>query len=887
MAWFARFRKTFQKDALEKELDDELRAHLDMRATDNVRSGMTPEEARFDAQKRFGNVTRLKESARDEDALPWLDNLITDLRFGARMLRKNPAFTVIAILTLALGIGVNTAFFTVVNGVLLNPLPFPHPEELVSLGESKPNFDNGSISYPNFVDWRKDNQAFTSMAVSRPFSFTLTGLGDAEELDARFLSSDYFLVLGVNPILGRAFVEGEDKIGAAPIALISTGLWRRKFAASTEVVGKTLTLDGRTYTIVGVFPERMDLFRSSKPIEVFVPIGQWNNPLLPNRDAGLGIRGVARLKPGVTIEQARSDMQRVSSSLEATYPGTNKGIGATLTAYRRALVGNIQLILLVLFGSVGFVLLIACFNVASLMLARSTARMREFAVRTALGAGRGRLIRQLLTESVLLSSIGGLLGLLLAYWATNVAVRILPAEIPRTAEIQIDSHVLIFAVVISLVAGIIFGLAPALKSSEVLLSDSLKEAGRGSSGKRHRAQSVFVVLEMAMALVLLIGAGLMARTLSSLWSIEPGFDPRNVLTFTMSLPPSMHDASPAAVRAGYREIHRTFASVNGIEGVSAAWGAVPLGWDDEQLFWFDNQPKPANENDMYWALSYVVDADYLKTMRISLIRGRFLSDSDNENSQRVAVIDEVLAKKYFPNENPIGRHITFQHNDGPSEIVGIVSHVKQWGLDSDDVQPLRSQVYVPFMQLPDAAMRLAASGTAMLVRSDGSNPKVFDTLRAASRQMSGEQVLYAAQTMEEIISESLSSRRFAMILLGIFATLALILASIGIYGVISYLVGQRRHEIGVRVALGARRTDVLRLVLSQGARLATFGIVIGLACSFGLARLMAKMLYGVSAADPLTFTAVAVVLGVVALGACYIPARRAMQVDPVIALKYE
>jgi predicted permease len=885
--WYSRLRGTLRRENLDDELEQELRSHIEMRVADNIAAGMTPEDARYDAQKRFGNSTILKEDTRESDVIGWLDTVVGDLRYAMRTLRKNPGYAIIAILTLALGIGVNTAFFSVVNGVLLNPLPYPQPDELVTLGESKPNFTNGSISFPNFVDWQKDNHAFSSMAIARSYGFSLTGLGDAEQLDAKLISSDYFTVLGATPLIGRAFAPGEDKIGAAPIALISAGFWKRKFGSSADALGKSLTLDGKGYTIVGVIPERFDLYRSSHPTELYVPIGQWNNPLLPNRGAGLGIHGVARLKPGVSIEQARADMQRVTANLADTYPDQNKGIGANLIPLKRALLGEVQPILLLLLGAVGFVLLIACFNVASLMLARSTGRLREFAVRVALGAGRGRLIRQLLTESILLSLIGGALGLVLAQWATRAGLHILPAELPRAAEIRVDTHVLIFTAVISLLAGILFGLVPALKSSDLFLSDTLKESGRGSSGTRHRAQNVFVVLEMAMALVLLIGAGLMGRTLAHLWDINPGFDARNVLMFSLSLPPSVQYANPAAIRSTFREVHENFASTPGVQALSISWGAVPLGDDDEQLFWLDNQPRPANENDINWTISYVVEPDYLKTMHIPLARGRFFTAADNENASHVAVIDEIFAHKYFENENPIGRHINFQHGGGPAEIVGVVAHVKQWGLDSDDIQKLRAEVYVPFMQLPDAAMKLAPTGTTVIVRSDGSNPALFDALRRTNKQTSEEQVIYGALTMEERISESLSARSFAMILFTVFATLALILSSVGIYGVISYIVGQRTHEIEVRVALGARRRDVLRLILSQGAKLTLSGIAIGVAASLALTKLMAGMLYGVSVYDPLTFLGVAMVLTFVALAACYIPTRRAMRVDPMVALRCE
>jgi predicted permease len=816
-----------------------------------------------------------------------METLWQDLRYGLRMLAKNPAFTAIAIITLALGIGANTALFSVVNAVLLNPMPYPHSEELVALHESKPNFDRGSISYPNFFDWQKDNHTFAAMAISRGFGFSLTGLGEAEQVNARFISSDYFSLLGVNPVIGRNFAPGEDRIGAAPIVMISAGLWNRKFGSSPSVLGKTLTLDGRAYTVVGVTPENFDLFRRSANLaDVFVPIGQWNNPLLSRREAGLGFHGIGRLKPGVTIQQARADMDRVCANLATVYPDTDKGIGTSLVPMREAMLGDVEPVLLVLLGAVGFVLLIACVNVANLLLARSTARTHEFAIRVALGAGQHRLVRQLLTESVLLALAGGALGLLLARWATQAALGILPTELPRATDIRLDSHVLFFTIAISLLAGILFGLVPALKTSDLRVHETLKESARGSSGARQRTQSVFVVLEMAMALVLLVGAGLLVRTLAHLWSIDPGFDPHNVLTFSISLPPPMMNASPDAIRAAYRDVDQRFASTPGVRAVSLSWGAVPFGWDDEQLFWFADQPKPATENDMNWTISYVVDPEYLQVMRIPLLQGRFLSRWDDEHAPQVAVVDTVFAQKYFGGASPIGKRISLQYGPDQVEIVGVVGHVNQWGLDSDATFKLRAELYRPFLQLPDPAI-VSPSGTPVMVRSDGSAPNLFDALRRTSRQMSGEQVIYNARTMDEIIAETLAGRRFSMLLFGSFAALALLLSSIGIYGVISYLVGQRTHEIGIRIALGAGRREVLRLVLSHGAKLAAIGILIGLAASVGLTHFMSSMLFGVSATDPLTFLGVAIVLAAVALTACYVPARRATQVDPVVALRYE
>jgi len=546
-------------------------------------------------------------------------------------------------------------------------------------------------------------------------------------------------------------------------------------------------------------------------------------------------------------------------------------------------------ILLLLFCAVGFVLLIACANVANLLLARAGGRAREFAVRTALGAGKLRLVRQLLTESVLLGIVGGAFGLLLASWGTRAALKALPETLPRAGEVGMDLRVLLFTASAALLAGILFGLAPALKVSRTNVQESLKEGGRGASGAHNRTHGALVVVEMALALVLLIGAGLTLRSLVGLWNVDPGFNPQNVMVFGFSLSPSSLKSSPAAIRAGFRAAEAAMASTPGVRAASMSWGAFPLSGDDEWLFWMDGKPKPTTRNEMNWVIDYVVDPDYLRIMGTPLRSGRFFTPQDDENAPKVVVVDEVLARKYFGNENPIGKRLFLEIGQGnmETEIVGVAAHVKQWGLDTDDTESLRAQLYFPFMQLPDSVMALAPMGMGAVVRSRGPQPGLIDSIRHSVQQVNSEQVVAGAQTMNELISISLASQRFSMILLGAFAGLALILSSIGIYGVVSYLVGQKTREIGIRIALGAQRSDVLRLVLGDGAKMVAVGLAVGLAAAFGLTRLMANMLFGVSTIDPLTFACVAAVLSSVALAACYIPARRAMRVDPMVALRYE
>jgi len=817
-----------------------------------------------------------------------MQNLLQDIRYALRTLAKNPGFAIISVLTLALGIGANTALFSVVNGVLLNPLPYPNPEQLVAVAETVPPFKEASISYPNFLDWVRMNHTFRGLAAYRHENFNLTGSSEAQRLNAVQISASFFPLLGVKPVIGRDFSPEDDRPGAAPVVMLAGRFWRNKFESSPEILGRMLTLDGTGYTVIGVVPENFYFCCESMNFElgdVYVPIGSANESWITKRDFHPGIRGVGRIKSGLTIQHARADMNKIAIDLEKTYPNTNQNERVALTPLRERMVQGIQSMLFVLLAAVGFVLLIACANVANLLLSRATGRAREFAIRSVLGATRTRIVRQLLAESFLLAIFGAGLGLVLASWGTHAGLAILPRALPRAGDVHIDYRVLLFTLAVSILAGVLFGLAPAVKTSRPDLHGTLKEGGRGTSGVRHRAQAIFVVAELALAVVLLIGAGLTVRSLARLWTENRGFNPENVVTFNLALSPSTAKETPNQVRAMLRQLPDRIAQIPGIEAASLTDASKPLSDDWEEHFWIEGKPKPATLRDMPETLLYIVSPNYLRVMGIPLIRGRFFTSQDNAESRRVGVIDGDFAREYFPNQDPIGRSVILENS--PVEIVGVVGHVEQWGVDSNIAGAVRVQLYTLAEQAPDAWMDYVAKGAGLVVRTRTPNYPSVDTIRSITQQMNSEQATYNFESMDQVISHSFTSRRFAMILLGAFAVIALALASIGIYGVMSYVAGQRTHEIGVRIALGAHRVDVMCWVLGEGARMALIGVAIGLAAALMLTRLMAGLLYGVSAMDPLTFAAVATILMIVAMAACYIPAWRAMHVDPIVALRHE
>jgi predicted permease len=878
------------------EIAAELESHLLMHMEDNLRAGMTPEEARRRALIQLGGMEQTQQTMRERNTLPWFEYLLQDLRFALRQLRKSPGFTTVVIITLALGIGVNTALFSIVNTVLLHPIASPRPEELVAVDAAKPNFETGSISYPNFRDWQRNNHSFTALAIFRHTGFVLTGTGDSERLHGDYVSSDLFSLLGVKPVLGRLLAPGEDEIGQGAVVLIGEGFWARKFGSKPDVLGRALTLDGKNFTIVGVIPATFNLtFRTLRAEDVYAPIGQWPTGALKNRAAGLGIHGIARLRPGVTLAQARADMNSVSDHLAAIYPEDDHGLRANLTPLRKAVVGEVQPILLVLLAAVGFVLLIACVNVANLLLARSNSRAQEFAVRLALGASRTRIIRQLLTESTLLALAGGALGLALAGWGTQVVLQLVPAALPRAGQIHLSPLVLCFTFLVSFAVGIFFGMLPAWRVAAQQPQNTLREGGRGVRGTRHRAQDWLVVSEMAAALVLLAGAGLMIRSLVALSRTDPGFQPKGILTFSLAVPYSPATSTVDGANAYLREVDRRIGDVPGVHAVSMTWAAIPMtGDDDEELFWLSNEPKPADTNDMHWALRYIVEPDYRNVMQIPLLRGRFLTDADRGDSTPVAVVDEDFAHQFFGNGNPVGQTLNLTDPEQKTLIVGEVGHVMQWGLDNDAGFPLHAETYIPLVQISKWSLGDPSGFVSDLVVRADHPDTVFADIQSAMRQMNAQQVVYGPKTMDQVIADTLAARRFSMILLGAFAALALLLASVGLYGVISYLVGQRTQEMAIRMALGANRGDVLVWVLKRGVTLAGIGVGAGTVAALIVTRLMASIsvekssiIYGVRPWDPVTMIGVIVVLMCVALLACYVPARRASSVDPMRALRSE
>ena len=810
--------------------------------------------------------------------------LLQDIRYAFRILRKSPVFTAIVIGTLALGIGANVVLFSAVNGVLLDPLPYPRASQLVALYEKNAGMPDAPISYLNFLDWQRASKTLSSMALYRHEDYNLTGTGRAMRVNGLMISAGFLVTLGVQPALGRDFSATDDRLGAAPVVLLSNGFWQRRFGANRSIVGRALELNGTGYTIVGVLPPGFSFYGVDR--DVFVPVGQWDDPSFLDRRVDVSSHAVGRLRPAATLDQARAEMDSIARHLADLYPDADKGVGITVISMQQDMVGSVRPVLLVLLGAVGFLLLIACTNVASLMLARSMRRSGEFALRVAIGALRSRIVAQLLTESILVAGMGGLAGILLALVGTKALVRMLPTAFPRASNITVDTRVLLFTLAVSLLAGVAFGLVPSFRSSRVNLDQVLRQSTRGGGGGRLRLQRIFVALELALALVLLAGAGLMLRSLSALWRVNPGYNPDHAVTFSISLP-STPRTTEAETRERLRRFDAAMRAIPGVDAVSVTLGSRPMIHDSEIPFWIKGQPKPASNNDMPQSMFYLAEAGFQRAMGLTLERGRFISEQDNENAPIVIDVDDVFARTYFPNQDALGKHIHIAGFDVEAEIVGVVAHLRQWGPGNDPKTAIEAQFFYPFMQLPPNLMRLAANGVAVVIRTQVDPASIMDPVRNAVAAFDPGAVLYSEQTMNDVISKSLAARRISMILLGGFAAIATLLSCIGIYGAISYITQERTREIGVRMALGARKGDVLLLVLRQGTAMALLGIGIGTGLALVLTRLMSSQLYGVTYHDPATFLSVGLVLMLVAVAACYIPARRAAQVDPVVALRCE
>jgi predicted permease len=810
-----------------------------------------------------------------------MDTILQDLRHAVRTLRKSPGFALIAVITLALGIGANTAMFSIVNGVLLRPLPYANPDRLLRLATSMPQFKDASVSYPNFLDWQRRNRSFEQLGLYRNENYTLTGLANPERLRGEMTSATIFPALGIHPIVGRVFTPQEDQRGAAPVVVLISTFWKARFGGDPGVIGRSLTLNDKLYTVIGVVPGDDVIFRRDS---IITPAGQWTEPLFWNRAVGMGAQVVGLLKPDVTPKQAQSELDSIAAGLASEFPKDNKEHGISTVLLSEDLVGDVRTPLLILLGAVGFVLLIACANVANLLLARSATRRREFAIRGALGARRSRLIVQLLTEGLVLAIAGGALGLALAAGLDSVFMARVAKQLPRSAEVHLDASVLVFTVLISIITSLLFGIAPALQSARADLNETLKEAARGNTA-RHRFQRALVIAEVSLALVLTVSAGLMIRTMSRLWSVNPGFDPNNVLDFGVAGGPAVHGA-PMAVRNGIAHTQDELRSIPGVVAVSVNFGGTPMQGDSELPYWVEGRPKP-DPSQMDLALFYGVDPDYINVMRTPLLRGRFLGVQDNETAPCALVIDEDFAKKAFPGQDPLGQHINMEFLPMKCEIVGIVGHIKHWGLDADATSKVHSQMYLDYRQFPDSVMDLASTGGDFMVRTASDPHILVPTLKNAITGINGKMVMFGEETFNEIIADSLGARRFTRLLLGVFAALALVLAAVGIYGVVSYSVSRATHDIGVRMALGADAWAVLRMVLSGAMWLALIGIAIGAVAGFVVTRALKQLLFGVSSGDPLTFIIVALMLAAVTLLASYIPARRATKIDPMVALRYE
>jgi predicted permease len=811
-----------------------------------------------------------------------MEILWRDLKYGIRTLAKSPGFTAIAVLTLALGIGANTAIFSVVHSVLLAPLPYHDPGQLVIAWEKNPLGRYISPSYPDVQDWQGSTHSFQSISAFTARSFDLTGPGSPAHLDGWETSSGFLGTIGLSPVLGRDFSPEEDQPGGARVAIISERLWNERFSGSAAALGKTITLDGGGYTVVGVFSSQLNF---GGPVDVCTPVRQ-GDPLMVNDRRTHAFVAIARLKPGITLTQADTDISAVQKNLGELYPKFDQGLGAGIQPLKEALVGDLSGTLLILLGAVGFVLLIACTNVGSLLLARAAGRQKEFAVRAALGARRSRIVWQIVSESVILSIVGGGLGLALARFGVKPVLAAVPSDIPRADNVGLNAVVLLFTLSISVVVGIVFGLLPALKTWNKNQQPSLQQAGRGATREHHRTQRSLVILQTSLTMVLLVCAGLLFRTILYLSKADPGFDSHDMITFKVGLSPALSQ-TPASMRRAYQDLISRLRSIPGVHSADLTTLLPLSGIDNGVPFWVGPH-EPNSIAEAPRALTFSVGPDYFRTMGIPLLRGRAFTAADNLQSEQVAIIDNTMAERYFPGQDPLGKTFTVPRV-GPFRIVGVVGHVKHWSLGNQGPYE-RVQAYGPFYQLSDQWLPVMHPLTTIVMRTHLPATSLLPAIKAAVYGSGDEQPIYDVRTMQQRISTSMGKQSFPMVLLGIFAALALVLASVGIYGLLANLVQQRTREVGIRMALGAQRADVFRMVVGQGLRMTLVGIALGLAGSLILTRAFSsfsRLLYRVSAYDPVTVLLATLVLAFAAALACYVPARRATRVTPTEALRQE
>jgi putative ABC transport system permease protein len=869
----SRIRGQFSAHEVDADFSQELDAHLQLLTEQNIRRGMTPEEALRSARVRLGGMTQLRETYRELGGLAVAETFFEDVRYALRTLRKSPGFTLVCVLTLGLGIGASTAIFSVVNGVLLRPLPYPNNGRLVRIEERHPGESTANLTYASYLDLEYESKSLESISAFRPWSFNLTGEGEPEQVPGALVSAAFFSALGSKPLLGRTIRAEDDQPGADNyVVVLSYALWQSRFASDRGIIGKMLRVSAENYRVIGVMPRGFDYPDKSKVWCPLVPGGQLHN----NRRSHL-LTVIADLRSGEPLGSARGEMTAIAERIEKQNPGVDPDMLITVVSLKKSLVAPVQPALLILIFAVGLLLLIACANLANLLLARVAARQKEFAIRAAIGASRGRLVRQLLTENLVVTSLGAALGLGIASESLRFIVSVNTENMPRFGEISMDWRVLGFTLLVSLFTGLLFGLAPALMGTKTDLNTSLKEGASVSTGAtRYGSSQALVLPQFALAVVLLVGAGLVGNSFVRLLRVNPGFNQSGVLAIGLFLSPIEY---PEGDPKGPVLLHQMLQSVRSVQGLRSVGlvNALPITGGPDTDFVIAGRPAPPPNNEPSADIR-TVDSGYFRTMGIPLLAGREFTEADNAGAARVMVINRTMARDYWPHENPIGQRVTMKDWGPPltGEIVGVVGDVKTNGLDAA-VGPM---IYWPYPQFPQLF-------NTIVVRSEGDSLGLIPALKGAIWAVDKNQPISKTETLDQVLAESLARRRLYMVLLGVFSCAALLLVAVGIYGMVSYSVSQRTHEMGIRLAIGAERRDVLLLVLGQGARVALLGIAVGIAAALALTRLMSNLLFGVSATDPLTFLGVALLLTLTTLVSGYIPARRAMRVDPMVALRHQ